>query len=78
MTTLLKILEINVNKGSTKDQTDVSDLQTIESSKPVKVAKLVGTTLTIGAGVTGLYLLSRIVKSVFRSLFHSNKSDLAS
>jgi hypothetical protein len=78
MTTLLKIMEINVIKGSSSNAMDVPELETVESSKPVKVAKLVGATLAIGAATTGLILLAKILRSVFRSVFSSDKNDLVS
>jgi hypothetical protein len=78
MTTLLKIMEINVNKGSLKDHSEVSTLETMEEPKQAKVAKLIGTTLAISAAATGAFVLSRIAISIFKSLFRSSKRDMAS
>jgi hypothetical protein len=70
MTTLLKVVEINIIRPSPKSKVDSLDLEdeVVLQSKGLKVAKLMGTGIAILIAGTTAFFLLRFGKAVFRTL----------
>lgn len=77
MITLVKVMEINLMRPSPKSPIELSTLQdeSLDQSKGLKVAKVVGTTVAIITAAATVIFLVRFGRATFRNVFHSSKQS---